>query len=166
MKKLSCIFIVRIIDDALIFSYVLIQWTIKSLTSFVLGMTIRETFFRVIALLFEVMNWLTLWFITYKALFRTTCLKSIISVSKILLTIEWWFVSTILSISKILILDIVLILILQIDLLHWVVLLLNHFAIHEVSMQVIDQIRDVDWCVIQFVDQCEIISADSNDVFS
>ncbi len=58
------------------------------------------------------------------------------------------------------------IVLLQIDLLREVVLLSNRFVIHDISMQVIDQIRDVDWCVIEIINQSEMISADSNDILS
>jgi hypothetical protein len=51
-------------------------------------------------------------------------------------------------------------------LLREVVLLSNRFVIHDISMQVIDQIRDVDWCVIEIINQSEMISADSNDILS
>ncbi len=165
---MSHVFIVWGID-AFVVNYVLIQSTIKFLTNFVLRITILKMLFRVISLFFEVIDWSTVEFFTYKALFKTTCFINFIM--KFISTIRWSIssLSTILSVNEIMIIDFIfrlMILILMILML----LLYERFSydlvIDNAELQNIDQCRNIHWWIDQLENQSWIISACSNDVFS
>jgi hypothetical protein len=163
---LICIFIVWIIDDVFIFSYVLIQSTIKFLTNFILDVTIRKTLFRVISLFFWMIDWSIIKFFTYKTLFRTTCLKFIDSITKFISTIRWFIssLSTILSVNEILIIDFIFVLLILMLLLYEE--FSNDLVISNTELQNIAQSRHIHWWVDQLEYQSWMISACSNDVFS
>jgi hypothetical protein len=124
----------------------------KTIIVLKLWKTICKTFLWIVSLLFWVIDWSTIKFVTYKAFLKTTILKFIIwFIAKFIsikfnATIKWWFISTIIFISMILFINEIMI----VDFVILMILLMNekfsdNLVIDNAELQNIHQNENVHW---------------------